>query len=188
MSLGEVWVEEVVGRITAHPEPFHHRHGAPVGHGGDRHDLGQAERLERELECRLGRLGREALAPGKPREPPSDLRDRQVLEPGDPGESQERAVVPSLDGPQTVAVRPPSVDDPVDERVARGSIERGREVLHDRRIGVHRGERRPVSVAERAQDEALGLQLGDGRRDATRRSAISRRTRQRASNERFDRP
>ena len=51
--------------------------------------------------------------------------------------------------------------DPVDERVGLLADERRGEVLHDDRVRVDRGERRPVLLAPAAQQQPGGAQLVD---------------------------
>src|SRR4051794_17800235 len=48
VPFGQRRMEEVVGRVTSHPEPLHDCPGPPVLRDRERHDLGEHEILEAE--------------------------------------------------------------------------------------------------------------------------------------------
>src|SRR6185369_5561659 len=73
------------------------------------------------------------------------------------------AVVDPLDGPQPVSVGRPVVEDPVDERVARGSVERPPEELRHPWIRIELRERLAIGVPPFAQDQPGRCQAGDRR-------------------------
>src|ERR1043165_9853545 len=98
---------EIAGRIVTHPKALHHPPRRLVEHRGERHDLLQAELLEPVGDRRSSRLGRVAVPPVLPPEPPANLdRGSEVLleaGPGEPDEADEARTAEDLDCPQSPA-------------------------------------------------------------------------------------
>src|SRR3954464_5773602 len=73
VSRGDARVVEVLVRRVLEADPAHHGARRLVGDRGERDDLVQAEGREAVLENGPGRLGRVAVSPGTPPQPPADL-------------------------------------------------------------------------------------------------------------------
>jgi len=69
-------------------------------------------------------------------------------------EAEECPVVVTLDGPQAEAVLRPVGDDPIDERVAAGAVQRRRQVARDLRVRVHGGEWIAIRLAPPSEQQA----------------------------------
>jgi len=75
------------------------------------------------------------------------------------GEAGEGSLRGHLDGPQAVAAIIEASLDALDQGGALGEGQRRGEVLHDGRVGVHRGERLEVRGPPAPQQQPLGPQL-----------------------------
>ena len=138
------WVVEVVGRITVHAEPLHHRDRRDVEDRRPGEDRLEVADLEPEAQRGPSRFGRVAVAPSRSSEPPTDLdgrgerclegRRRQTCE------AQERAVLAALDRPLADAGRLEPRLDALDESIALLTRERTWEVAHDGRVRIQRRE------------------------------------------------
>jgi hypothetical protein len=135
---------EVVGGVAAHAKPLHHRPRAAIRHACKRDDFAEGHLFEAERKRRPSRLGRIAVTPGRPRQPPTDLHSRHEarLEPGhgEPGETNELARRPQLKRPKPKPVRLEPSLDPLNQHVTLPPTQRPRKVLHDHRISIHRSK------------------------------------------------
>ena len=160
MALGQDRVIEVVGRVVHHPDPFHDAARAQVVGHGHRDDLVELQLLEPERQDGPRSFGGVAPAPVFGRQPPADLHARREgsLESGNrqADGSRERRNVGDLYGPQSETVPIEVRLDTGDQRVASVPRQRGRQIPHHLRVGVHGGERGPVSRDPSPEPQPLG--------------------------------
>jgi hypothetical protein len=153
---------ESAGKVADHAKPLHQPPRAPVGRGGDRDDLGEAEAREPVLDHRPRRLERDAAPPKPAREAPGNLNRRgEMRRPGDavePDHPGKFRLARHFDDPLAIAVLAPKVARPGHPFVAPGAVEGAEQQFRDLGIGRHRGEGVGILVAPLAQQEARGAQ------------------------------
>ena len=160
MPIRQAGVIEIVSRIMRNSQPFHHAPRPYIGGYGERDNLGQLKLCKPELKCRP-RAFRGITAPPVLRgQPPADLDARREMRlewrQAQTDEACERRYTGDLDCPLGIPVPVEVSQNSLDPAIALFSRKNRGKMLHDARVGVHRGERRPVRVAPAAQDQPLG--------------------------------
>src|SRR5439155_24504108 len=157
---------EVVLGPSAESELLHHVSRALVAGRRERDHLVLAERIEGVSERCPATLRRITVAPVLRDEPPPDLqhptpehRVRRVQS----DEADEWRDAGQFDGPEAEALLLHPRDDPVETGIGLLTRADPREVLHHPWVRVHRGERDPIALAPRTEQEALRSEC-DGRR------------------------
>ena len=135
----------------------------------------QSELLEAEREHRARGFGRVAAPLVSRGESPADLDARREVRlearHRESDEAREGASLDDLDGEEPEAVRVEVRLDSGGKRVALVARERSLEVLHHGRVGVQRGERLEIRLAEAPQPQALRAQLERLRRHGAAQGA-----------------
>src|SRR5262249_45843655 len=107
-------------------------------------------------------LGRVALPPRRPLEPPADL-DLAVRQRDHPAEPEAAAAAPLAADPQAEVVVAPAALERLDARVGLGGPVRlaVEDPAHDLGVGAERAERLAVALLPAAEQQPLGPQDGD---------------------------
>src|SRR5687768_14561729 len=105
VAFGQGRVIEVVAVVVRHAESLHHCNRSHIRGDGERNDLVEPVVIESEGDGSLGALGRKAVTPVCPREPPPDLdawgEGRGEARNHESDVADERRAARRLDGPET---------------------------------------------------------------------------------------
>ncbi len=160
MPIRHQWMVEVVGRVVDHPDLLHHASRANIAWRRGRHDFSQPQRIESKSQRRSGAFSGIAPTPVVRGKTPTDLdAGREVrleVRNGESNEPNERHHAGNFNGPEAEAVPVECFLELTRQRIALFSRQRRQEVLHDARIGVQRGEWRPVRRKPGAQSQPIG--------------------------------
>ena len=163
MALGQCRMIEIVAGVVNHANFLHNPTRTEVSGCGERYDLIEP-RISEPVGQHLPRtFGGVSVTPVLGCQPPADLHTwrKMCLERGNrkSDESGEWHDLRNLHGPEPKAMLLKMGLDPCSADIAFFTRQKGWKMLHYARIGIERGERRPIIGARASQEQSGGSEF-----------------------------